>query len=90
MESINAKSERALDETRVFNERLALIDRDKLSEGDRVANLEAEIRSLKAQLASGSNSKFKLSKTVSTQRSGVQANQLLGISKGVFAARHDC
>ena len=55
MESINAKSERALDETKVLNERLAVIERDKSSECDRVANLEAEIRSLKAQLAGGSN-----------------------------------
>ena len=56
MDSINAKSERALDETRVLNERLALIERDKLSDGDRVANLEAQIRYLKAQLSGGSNS----------------------------------
>ena len=82
MESINAKSERALDETRVLNERLALIERDKLSEGDRVANLEAEIRSLKAQLAGGSNSNSSSAKAFPLNDPAFKQISFLGFPKG--------
>ena len=51
LDSINAKSERALDETRILHERLAVIEWNNSSEVDRVAKLKTEIRTLKAQLA---------------------------------------
>ena len=51
LDSINAKSERALDETKVLHERLAVIERNSSSEVARVAKLEAKIRTLKGQLA---------------------------------------
>ena len=47
LDSINAKSERALDETKVLNERLTAIEQKTSSEVDRVARLEAKLSNLK-------------------------------------------
>ena len=47
LDSINAKSERALDETKVLNERLTAIEQKTSSEVDRVVRLEAKLSNLK-------------------------------------------
>ena len=82
MESINAKSERAFDDTKVLNKRLAFIERDNLSESDRVANLEAEIRSLKAQLAGGSNSNSSSAQMFPLNDPAFKQISFLGFPKG--------
>ena len=46
LNAIYAKSERALEETRVLNERLSVIERKSNSEVDRVARLESKMSNL--------------------------------------------
>ena len=55
LNAIDAKSERALEETRFLNERLSVVERKSNSEMDRVARLESKMSNLQLHGFRGSS-----------------------------------